>query len=161
MPLETRVIDLLRKTRLGKHPTAGKFLADLAVYIPLGYLPQKIQVRLAEKSGINKTGFFWYQAGFSLTFAATRFLLGYGANQGWFENYWINYAVNSIGLSLELSSLDIFMTGIRACYVLPSKKPIGALTLEIPYWLWGKISKKHEENSSKAVQAYQREKPAP
>jgi len=72
MSLETKIINLLRKTKLGKHPTIGKFLADLVIYPTIGILPGKIQESLAKKSEIPETRFCWFSLGVATSLAAIR-----------------------------------------------------------------------------------------
>jgi len=147
MALETKIIDLLRKTKLGAHPTIGKFLADLAIYQPIGLIPGRIQQDLGEKSGIDGRTFALYQISLATAIATARYFIGESA-----ENIeYLGYA----GIAMKIWSIDSFLTNsARLWYMVATKKPIGSLTLEFFYLLGRGVSRKTKET----IERYKKEK---
>jgi len=149
MGLETKVINLLRKTKLSKNPTISKFLADLAIYPPLGVIPGKFQEKLGQESGIDARWFGFYQISMATGIAVGRYFLGESVQ----DVEYIGYA----GIAMKIWSIDSFLSSsFRISYMAIAKKPIGALSLEIPYRLFGftrkkvhNILEKHEKEAEK------------
>ncbi len=121
--LETTIINLLRKANYSNNERVDQFLVNLALYMPLGAMPEKVQEKYTKKAGIENTIMTNYSAGLGLALGTTKLIL-----VDKMDDYVLTEFMGTPTRAFAMFTMTEATTGLS--YASIKNKPLGTIILE-------------------------------